>query len=170
MTLRFALRRPRRQGPEPQPRTGPLFNRAADRSSSLRGLVDGSLIAQELYCVLRAVGHRQTCLVLELCGHLIDDDGGLPVVVNVEELRCQSVATGMALALVGVDADLHVNTTGNFRGPRTWPPAQVISSPSASENSGMRVSHSWSATCSSMRARFEPAQRWIPDPKATCRL
>ena len=26
------------------------------------------------------------------------------------------------------------------------------------------------ATRSSMRARFDPAQRWIPDPNATCRL
>ena len=57
-------------------------------------------------------------------------------------------------------------TTGIDRGPRTWPPAHVTRAGSTSSNSGMRASHSSTATRSSMRARFEPAQRWMPAPKA----
>ena len=44
------------------------------------------------------------------------------------------------------------------------------SAPSTSRNSGMRFSHSSTATRISMRARLDPAQRWMPTPNATWRL
>ena len=50
-----------------------------------------------------------------------------PYSVDVEELGRQPVAPGVALALVGIDPDLHGKTTGSTLGPRTCPPAQVIS-------------------------------------------
>ena len=62
------------------------------------------------------------------------------------------------------------NWTGTDRGPRTCPPAHVTSPPSARRNSGIRCSQVSTATRSSIRARFEPAQRWMPTPKATWRL
>ena len=34
----------------------------------------------------------------------------------------------------------------------------------------MRLSHSCSATVISIRAKFEPMQRWMPSPKAACRF
>ena len=128
------------------------------------------LLVQDLDSEFGAVGYRQPCLLFQLGWHLVNEDPGLTLVIHVEELGSQPVATGMALELVGINTDLHPNTTGNSLGPRTWPPAQVIFASLASENSGMRSSHSCRAIRNSIRARFDPAQRWIPDPNATCRL
>ena len=57
--------------------------------------------------------------------------------------------------------------TGMVRGPRTWPPVHVTAAGSTISKVGMRSSHSSIATFSSMRARFEPKQRWMPFPNAT---
>ena len=58
--------------------------------------------------VLRAVGHGEAGLVLELGRHLaVADDDGLAVVVDVEELGRQRVAAVVALALLGVHPHLH---------------------------------------------------------------
>jgi hypothetical protein len=54
-----------------------------------------------------------------------------------------------------VDGQLSFN--GTRRGPRTWP-ADQVTAPS-SVKSGIRLSHSSSATFSSMRARLDPMQR-----------
>ena len=67
-------------------------------------------------------------------------------------------------------ADPGQKTTGTWRGPRTWPPAHVTSASSARRNSGIRSSQTSTATRISMRARFEPAQRWMPAPNATWRF
>lgn len=53
----------------------------------------------------------------------------------------------------------HGNNTDTWRGPRTWPAAQVTSRSFSSRKVGIRASHSSRATLSSMRARLEPAQR-----------
>src|SRR5579862_7184043 len=118
-----------------------------------------------------AVGHGQAHTVLQLRRHgPVTLHRARTEVVGVEHLGHERVAAAVALAAIRVDGDLHGKTTGRIRGPRTCPPAQATSAPSASRNSGMRFNHSSSATRSSMRARFEPAQRWMPDPKATCRF
>ena len=54
-------------------------------------------------------------------------------------------------------ADGHLSFNGTRRGPRTWP-ADQVTAPS-SVKSGIRLSHSSSATFSSMRARLDPMQR-----------
>src|SRR4051812_41051056 len=69
-------------------------------------------------------------------------NGGDSVVVDVEEVGGDGEAPAVALAPVGIDADLHPMTTGMVRGPRTWPPAQVTAAASASRKSGMAASHS----------------------------
>jgi RNA polymerase sigma factor (sigma-70 family) len=56
--------------------------------------------------------------------------------------------------------------TGMVRGPRTWPADHVTAVGSTSSKSGYRFIHSSRATRSSMRARLEPMQRWMPRPKA----
>ena len=48
---------------------------------------------------------------------------------------------------------------GNWRGPRTVPCDQVTVPAGSRRKSGIRFSHSSSATCISMRARLEPTQR-----------
>src|SRR6202790_4631662 len=121
--------------------------------------------------VLGAVGDGQSGLVLQLGRDgPVPHHRGLAVVVHREELRGQPVTAGMAGALLLDHPDPHGKTTASCRGPRTWPPAQVTSAPSARRKLGMRRSHSSRATRSSIRARLEPAQRGIPEPKATCRL
>ncbi len=73
----------------------------------------------------------------------------------------------------GPDVGLRVgqaNTTSSSRGPRTWPPAQRTSVPSARWKTGTRRSHSSRAIRSSILARFDPAHRWMPEPNATCRF
>src|SRR5581483_620354 len=60
--------------------------------------------------------------------------------------------------------------SGSARGPRTWPPHQVTAPVSSRWNSGIRSRNTDRATSISMRARFDPAQRWMPMPKATWRL
>src|SRR3990170_1667777 len=90
-------------------------------------------------------------------------------IVDIEELRGHAKATVMTLALLAVYSHAHHGkTTGIERGPRTWPPAQVTASGSSSRYSGMRASHSSMDTRISMRARFDPAQRWMPAPNAMC--
>ena len=60
---------------------------------------------------------------------------------------------------------------GRSRSPCTWPPAHVIvARPGQTGMTGIRAIHSSRATRSSIRARFDPAQRWMPEPNATCRL
>ena len=49
--------------------------------------------------------------------------------------------------------------TGTVRGPRTCPPAQVTASGSLRWKGPIRSNQVRSATCISIRARFEPAQR-----------
>src|SRR3972149_3756555 len=90
-------------------------------------------------------------------------------IVDIEELRGQAKATVMTLALLAVYSHAHHGkTTGIERGPRTWPPAQVTASGSSSRYSGMRASHSSMDTRIALRARFDPAQRWMPTPNAMC--
>ena len=60
--------------------------------------------------------------------------------------------------------------SGSVRGPRIWPADQVTADGSARLNSGIRSSQTSRATRSSMRARCEPTQRWMPRPNAACRL
>lgn len=116
---------------------------------------------------LRAVGDGEARPVLELGWHdAAAEHRGVAVVVDFEQLGRECVATGMSLALLRVDGDPHLNTSGRVLGPRTCPPAQVTSEGSPSENSGILAIHSSMATRSSMRARFDPAQRWMPEPKA----
>ena len=57
-----------------------------------------------------------------------------------------------------------------WRGPRTWPPDQWASSASSMVNVGIRARNVSRATRSSMRARLEPRQRWMPAPNAKWRL
>ena len=60
--------------------------------------------------------------------------------------------------------------SGSARGPRIWPADQVTAAGSARVNSGIRSSQTSSATRSSIRARCEPRQRWMPRPNAACRF
>ena len=55
-------------------------------------------------------------------------------------------------------------------GPRTWPADQRTPAGSGRENSGNDSSQTSRATRISMRARCEPAHRWMPRPKAAWRL
>src|SRR4030095_4366058 len=71
---------------------------------------------------------------------------GVSELVRVEELGRKRVTAAVALAAVAVHSHSHGNTTGSMRGPRTWPPAQVTVAASSRRNSGMRASHSSSAT------------------------
>lgn len=60
--------------------------------------------------------------------------------------------------------------SGSDRGPRTCPAAHFTAPGSARSNSGMRCIQTSSAIRSSIRARCEPMQRWMPRPNAACRL
>src|SRR5262249_58124141 len=62
------------------------------------------------------------------------------------------------------------NSIGSCRGPRTVPSDQVTLPSGSSRKSGIRFSHSSSATVISMRARLEPTQRWMPSPNAAWRF
>ena len=103
---------------------------------------------------------------------------GVALVVGVEELGGQGVAAAVALALLAVEGDAHQSAVlrcagcgrgaRGGRGPGRSTSARVAGS--ASSKSGMRFIHSSTATVSSMRARLEPRQRWMPRPKATWRL
>src|SRR5262249_22726098 len=62
----------------------------------------------------------------------------------------------------------HPNFSGSWRGPRTEPSDQVTAP--VRWNSGIRLRTSSTATVISMRARFEPTQRWMPRPNAACRF
>jgi hypothetical protein len=49
-------------------------------------------------------------------------------------------------------------------------PARMTTAPSARANMGMRANQPSRSVFSSMRARFDPARRRIPEPNATWRL
>src|SRR5581483_2384693 len=118
--------------------------------------------------VHRPLRERDVVLGLQLAGAA---RGRVAVLVDLEHAGRHRVAAVVALALLGVDLDLfrHAgNTTIILRGPRTCPPAHVTASGSSSLKSGMRFSQSWIDTFIAMRARFEPAQRWMPTPEAMC--
>src|SRR5215212_1919639 len=76
-----------------------------------------SLMSSPLAClvdadrVLRAVGDRQSRLLLEVRRHrAVADDDGLAVVVDVEQLGRQRVAPVVPLALLGIDPYLHARS------------------------------------------------------------
>jgi 2,4-dienoyl-CoA reductase-like NADH-dependent reductase (Old Yellow Enzyme family) len=71
------------------------------------------------------------------------------------------------LSLRGPD---QATRSGSARGPRIWPADHLTADGSARLNSGTRESQTSSATRSSIRARCEPRQRWMPRPNAACRL
>ena len=85
-------------------------------------------------------------------------------VASTRRRRCRRMR-----ALVGSDrihrsdpvgcklVDGQLSFSGTRRGPRTWP-ADQVTAPS-SVKLGIRLSHSSSATFSSMRARLDPMQR-----------
>src|SRR3954447_24775613 len=81
-----------------------------------------------------------------------------------------SVTSRLSASLFGEVYIAFPSKNGNWRGPLTVPCDQVTVPAGSRAKSGIRFSHSSNATCISMRARFEPTQRWIPRPKAAWRF
>src|SRR5262249_51339715 len=78
--------------------------------------------------VLRAVADRQAGLVLELGRHrAVTSDHGIAVLVHVEHLRSQRIATVVALAELRVHGDAHA------RQRRQWPERAAQPTPAVQE-------------------------------------
>ena len=153
------------------PGAGPGRHRGGMRPIRVRHVEPPArLLADDLDGVLGAVGDRQPRLVLEL-GRAPRRRSPTPGRSRPpRRARARGCSSGRG---PGTCRDRRGSSSGTppgglgGRGPVRRPTDLLAR---RQGELGMRASHSSSATCSSMRARFEPAQRWMPEPKATCRL
>src|SRR4051812_20377693 len=127
---------------------------------------------EELQRTLRA-RRRGVADRVELVGRYVDDlapDAHVALVVVVlEHVGSERVAQAVPAALVGVDGQLHAETShfsGRLSRVSIAPPPRSISGASvAISKSGIALSHSSTATCITLRARCDPRQRCGPPAK-----
>src|SRR5690242_17640876 len=110
--------------------------------------------------------------VLDLVGRDVDDlapGGHVALVVLLEQVLGEGVAAAVAAAEVGVELELHADTsheTGRLSSAIIAPPPLSISGVSdAIRKSGTTASHSSTATFITIRARCAPRQRCGPPAK-----
>ena len=101
-------------------RAVPVIRIGHPAATGRTGQRDVDLASDFLDCVLRTVRYGEPCSLLKRGRHgPVVNHGRQAVLIDIEQLGHERVAPGVTLALGGIDTDLHRNTTGSTRGPRT---------------------------------------------------